>query len=68
MERDAGPEKRVYAITNAGLAELEVWFACGTRLSTSAMPSSEADGRAGPQATDPMPCQHAAHRSTAPAR
>lgn len=30
VEQDAGPEKRIYAITGAGVAELEAWFSCGT--------------------------------------
>ena len=27
VERDGGPEKRIYALTEAGLAELNTWFA-----------------------------------------
>jgi DNA-binding PadR family transcriptional regulator len=29
VEQDAGPEKRVYAITSAGRKSLKEWFACG---------------------------------------
>jgi DNA-binding PadR family transcriptional regulator len=31
VEQDAGPEKRIYAITRDGQAALEEWFAEGTR-------------------------------------
>jgi len=30
VEQDAGPEKRIYAITVAGRKTLKEWFACGT--------------------------------------